>query len=186
MIRYRFRFSKEPRSDYINSLDFVKKILISNFELANTGKKYRFSLGPALPFGWYSECEYLDAVFLKREDNQFVRDIVEKNLPPDLRLIEVKTIPLHFPSIESACDLVEIMIEGERRFSDLILNSNFAEFFYDCFKRENSLHIFIYYRKVSRDIIKSIIDFLSADTKINKIVRKNMYWIDLNGNIKIF
>lgn len=186
MIRYRFRFAKEPRNDYINSLDYVKKILISNFELANNGKKYRFSLGPALPFGWYSECEYLDAVFLKREDPQLIKCVIEKNIPNDLKLIEVKTIPLHFPSIESACDLVEIVLEGERDFSDLVFDGSLTDFFYDCFKKSNNIHLLLYYKKTSREIIKSIIDFLSIDVKINKVIRKNMYWINLKGNIKTF
>lgn len=186
MIRYRFRFSKQASNNYTNSLDLVKKILVSNFELANNGKKYKFSLGPALPFGWESECEYLDAVFVKREDISFIRDLVEKNLPSDLKLVEIKTIPLHFPSIESACDVVEIILEGEKKFCDLVFESAFVSFVYDCFESDSGFHLLLYYKKISREVVKNIIDFLSTYVKINRIVRKNLYWIDLEGNLRKF
>lgn len=186
MIRYRFRFAIEARKDFMNPLDIVKRIFISNFELCKFSKRYKFSSGPALPFGWASESEYLDVFFTKREEEDYVRDIVEKNLPEGVRLLEFKTIPVYFPSVESCVDVVEVMIKGKRGFSDILFEGLFGEIIYDVIKKENTLTLFYYYRKTTREVLKNLMDLLAYDGGIESIVRKNIFWFDSKLNLRVF
>lgn len=186
MIRYRFRFALEAGKDFINSIDVVKKILISNFELYTFSKKYKFSLGLALPFGWASESEYLDAFFIKREDDSYIRSVIEKNLPQGLKLLGFKTIPIHFPSIESSADVVEVMIKGDRSFSDMLFDSVFTDMIYDVVRGSMTISFFLYHKKTTREILKNLIELISIDGGIKSIVRKNIYWIDSNLKLRVF
>ncbi len=187
MIRYRFRFAKDVDGEkgFIGGIDSIKRMFISNFDLYQTQKGYRFSFGPALPFGWASESEYVDVIFRKREDEGFVRDIIEKNIPEGFKLIGFKTIPLHFPSIESATDLMRIEIETFLEASELIFDGR-IDYFYDVHLRFKIIDFIVYYKKSSRDILKGFIEKIDSVLKIKRINRKNLYWLDSLNRIREF
>lgn len=188
MIRYRFLFSKEAEktSGFVNGVDSLRRMFISCFSLYSTSKKYRFSFGPALPMGWASEAEYVDVVFQKREDDKFIESVIEKNLPSSFRLIGFKTIPVHFPSVESAVDVIDVEIQTEKPICDIIMELDLKNAVYDIFYKSNIVRFMLYYKKISRDFLKSIIDKMDFGFIVKKITRKNLYWIDSRGRLKKF
>ncbi|MCX7905796.1 MAG: DUF2344 domain-containing protein [Elusimicrobiales bacterium] len=187
MIRYRLKFSKEPEfSKNIGTFDIIKNILIYNFEIYITNKRYKFSYGPALPYGWASDCEYLDVFFTKRENEKFVAEIINKNLPQGIKLVEVKTVPLYFPSVESATDVVEIEVEAEKNFDDLVIDSYFLDIFYDFLIKGNVINMFILYKKTSRYLFKELMDFFCFCVNVKKITRRNIYWFDSFNKLRTF
>ncbi|MGC8866781.1 MAG: DUF2344 domain-containing protein [Elusimicrobiales bacterium] len=187
MIRYRFRFAKDDNQGkgFVSSIESVKRMFALNFELYTTSKGARFSFGPALPFGWASESEYIDVIFKKRENEGFVRDIIEKNTPEGFRLIGFKTIPLYFPSVESATDIVEIEIETSDSVSELFFDGGF-DFIYDLRLNPKIINLLVYYKKASRNILRGMIERIDLLLKIKKITRKNLYWLDSYNRIRGF
>jgi hypothetical protein len=184
MIRYRFVFArKKPiKIGDGRTSDYLKNLFLDIFPVVED-KKGRFSFGPSLPLDFESESEYVDVYMKYRMEESVVKDLIEKNISEHYTILRFKTIPLYFPSVESVLDALEYEFYIDRDIDD--------EFFVDE-KRFKSKDIFDFrIKKSSFSIILSknvkISDFISFfdDYKFLRKIRKNLYWIDSNGNLRI-
>ncbi|HOJ85709.1 MAG TPA: DUF2344 domain-containing protein [Elusimicrobiales bacterium] len=186
MIRYRFIFSKSadcPITSFLKQIEYFRDFFVSNFDLHN-GKKTKFSFGPALPFGYESECEYVDVLLKNRMKEEEVKTIIDKNIGFGYSLLSFKTIPVHFPSVESVTDAIEYEIYPEEKIdADLILKSEYFEKKQILnFTQEKDILRVVLKKELS---LKTMIEKLMKDVKFKKIVGKKLYWQDLSGVFKI-
>jgi uncharacterized protein (DUF2344 family) len=186
MIRYRFVFAKKTPAKIGERRisDYLKTLFFENFPLCDS-KKGRFSFGPSLPLGFESESEYVDVYMERRLDEKYIRDMIEKNISSDYSLLRFKTIPLHFPSVESVVDAIEYVFHLDKSFGD--------EFLFVNIKGLNCSDIFDL--RVKNSVVGVILrkdikvgDFINVflrDFSIIRKIRKNLYWIDSNNRLRI-
>jgi len=201
IFRHRLILKKREEAismSYHDSLKYLKQEFLKKLPLASLGKRHKFSFGPALPFGYLSDAEYVDIYLSKRMDveeckkNSFLKDGY-------FEILSIKTIPIFFPSIDSSIDVIEyeILFEDILPYIDTInkemkndflifkedeteIKLNLKEFLfkYEIDKKRGILKLLINYRlgKTLRpdNILKSI--GLSLD--LVKIIRKKIYWLD--------
>ncbi|MBO8132035.1 MAG: TIGR03960 family B12-binding radical SAM protein [Candidatus Marinimicrobia bacterium] len=105
-IKFRIKYARDERFKYYSHHDitkiFVMALRKANLKLSFTkgfSQKPKLSLGFPLPFGCTSEAEYID-VYLKANIVD-LKDIINKNLPDGIRVIEVYGITPDTPSIYS-------------------------------------------------------------------------------------
>ena len=185
MIRYRFVFAKKTplKLGEGRTSDYLKSLFLDIFPVVKE-RKTRFSFGPSLPLNFESEAEYVDVYMSYRMDESYVKDMIEKNISSDYALLRFRTIPLYFPSVESILDAVEYEFYLEKDFG--------TEFFLDSNKSLKSLDVFDFkinglsFSVILKKGIK-ISDFITlfdCYTFLRRI-RKNLYWIDSNGNLRV-
>ncbi len=188
MIRYRFIFGKRVNAkeqSFLNQIEYFKNFFINTFNL-NNFKKLKFSFGPALGFGYESECEYVDVIFPQRINVEKMRMLVEKNLAEGYWLCDVRTIPLYFPAVESVVDGVEWEIVLPES-----INMDFVEGILKCFIGEEKILKYLINKNslivvLSKKLgIKNFLKDAFGDTKPQRIIRKKLYWKDLEGNYRI-
>lgn len=104
---YRFIYRKGELIKFLGHLDMVAVIhrafLIAGIPLAYSNgfnPHPRISFGPPLPSGVTGEREAFDAIMTESLSNDILS--VNKWLPDDLRLVEVKSLPPKLPSLNSS------------------------------------------------------------------------------------
>lgn len=186
MIRCRFIFGKNHEAvnlSFLKQIEYFKDFFISNFELHN-GKKSKFSFGPALPFGYESESEYVDVFMNERMNEDKIKIIIEKNLVCGYWLVNFKTIPVHFPSVESVTDAVEYEVLSSEKINENYLydiNENDKKFILKNDIKEKKLNIIL-----KKGIaFKVFTEKYFNQIKFEKIIRKKLYWQDVSGSFKV-
>lgn len=208
--RYRLRFSKTPCEaedmGFLSGQYSLRSFLIKTLPLSQTGKRARFSFGPALPRGYHSECEYVD-VWLK--ESVSMENLYKMlSFPPEgFHFMKAERIPIFFPSVISIDNVEEYDIEletideklkklfvenskavslklkypheeGEDEIVDII---NWLEKAYiDC----DVLRIFV--RRLNGKTLRPEIilkGLIGEEPKIRKILKKNIYWRDSLGGL---
>jgi len=184
MIRYRFVFAKKTplKIGEGRISDYLKSIFLELFPVVDD-KKNRFSFGPSLALNFESESEYIDVYMKYRMNEDFIIDLVEKNISDDYSLIRFRTIPLYFPSVESVLDAIgyEFYLDKEFNNEFLLDKSMFnVDGVLDFKIGKSSFYVIL--KKVIK--INDFINFFSNYNFLRRI-RKNLYWIDSKGNIRI-
>jgi radical SAM-linked protein len=115
----RLRFSKTGDVKFISHLEHVealrRAIRRSGLDIAFTGgfsPQIKASFGPPLIVGYESFCEYIDLSLASRQSLPEIKDAINKTLPTGYNLLEVKKIPLIFPSIEALVNMQEWRIKN--------------------------------------------------------------------------
>lgn len=107
MSKHRIKFSKTGMAKYISHLDllrcFTRSIMRAELPVKysqgfNPHQKITFSL--PLSIGVTSECEFVDIDFEDGTSHEEIREKLDKNLPPDISVLNVHDI------IKSANDIV--------------------------------------------------------------------------------
>jgi radical SAM-linked protein len=117
--RFRIRLSKTGQIKFISHLEQTevlrRAIRRSKLPTAFTGgfsPQIKASFGPPLPVGYESFCEYIDLSLVEKLDKNLVSEALSKTLPQGLKILDIKTIPINFDSIEALVNLVEYKLEN--------------------------------------------------------------------------
>ncbi|MDR1952773.1 MAG: TIGR03960 family B12-binding radical SAM protein [Elusimicrobiota bacterium] len=117
IMRVRLRFSKKGIVKYISHLEqievFRRVIRRSGLPIAFSAgfsPQIKASYGPPLTVGYESLSEYVDLCLIEKISLDQIRDAISKTLPESFSLLDIKHIPVFFPSIDSLVNLVEYKI----------------------------------------------------------------------------
>ncbi|MDR2773003.1 MAG: TIGR03936 family radical SAM-associated protein, partial [Elusimicrobiota bacterium] len=123
--KVRLRFSKKGTGKFISHMEqvdvFRRAIRRSGIPATWSGSNYRqlkASYSPPLPLGYESVSEYIDLNMTKKMPLLEIKEAVEKNLPQQFKLLDVKHAPLSFPSLVSLANLAEYTVEGSGATQD--------------------------------------------------------------------
>ncbi len=208
--RYRLRFSKSPFESYdkgfLSGQYSLRNFFIKTLPVAQISKRGKFSFGPALPRGYYSECEYVD-VWL--EKNISIRELnsILSSPPEGFRFMKAESIPNFFPSITSLDNVDEYEIELEtidERFKKKFIENLKTVSLKVSFSREEGVNETV---DIIKWIEKAYIDFdifrifvkrvngktlrpeiilkglIGEEPKIKRVLKKNIYWKDSSGGL---
>lgn len=75
-------------------------------------KQFKISFGPAVSVGHESLCEYADLETAAPVSSSEIERALSAALPEGFRLLELKKIPLFFPSLEQVLRVVHYRVEG--------------------------------------------------------------------------
>lgn len=190
MIKYRFVFSRkniDKDKSFLSQVNYLREMFRKNFCDYLNSKDIKVSFGPALPFGYESESEYVDIYLPQRLRDEEIIYIIEKNIWPEFSLIRFKTLPIHFPSVESLVDFIEYEIIYKENFDKKVLinfnqdNGFTPDMIYDVKIKDDTLNVIL--KKFTK--LDLFIKYFLAEINPIRIVRKNLYWMDLNKNLRI-
>jgi len=123
LYHYRARLTKLGNFRYISHLDFVRMLARafrrSKLPVVFTegfSPKVRMSLGPALPLGLESECEYLDFMLREALPEDRIMKTMNQDLPPEVQFKEIKRHLKKPASLNSSIRSVEYRIELPESF----------------------------------------------------------------------
>lgn len=118
--RVRIRFSREgagAEKTHLQQIDAIRRaIREANWPVsASQGKRpvMKISFGPAISVGVESLAEYCDVQLASRMDLKKAHQDLAAKLPEGYGVLEVKSIPRFFPSLEETINLVHVKIESE-------------------------------------------------------------------------
>lgn len=190
MIKYRFVFSKKNIDEdkgFLTRANYLREMFRKNFCDYLNIKDIKVSFGPALPFGYESESEYVDLYLGQRLKDEEIIYIIEKNISPEFSLIRFKTIPIHFPSIQSLVDFIEYEIIYKEKFDKKVLinfnqdNGFTIDMIYDVKIKDGIVNVIL--KKFTK--LELFIKYFLPEINPVKIVRKNLYWMDLKKNLRV-
>lgn len=207
--RYRIRFSLLPDFEVVDgfkSRDALKKVFLEKLPLSiNTGKA-KFSFGPTIAREHLSECEFVDVWLKARPKKEDFASFFD-SLPKGISFIKAYSIPVFFPAIE-AMDLIEeytlypkndisnlknifdknirlstfeITIEknGNKRKEDLFIWLHEAIW-------QNGREISVFMKRIKGRTIRpelAVQALAGSHVDFDKVVKKNMFWMDSSGNL---
>lgn len=115
--RYRLRFKRTGPArnlSHLQQIDALRRaISSSSWPVAKTASKKprpKISFGPAISVGYESYAEYCDADMEKRLDVNVSKDTLAPFLPEGFELLQAKSIPRFFPSLEQALNAAAYQI----------------------------------------------------------------------------
>jgi radical SAM family uncharacterized protein/radical SAM-linked protein len=130
VIRLRFRFGKKGIIKYISHLEqvevFRRAARRSGLPIAFTAgfsSQVKSSYGPPLSIGQESSSEYMELYFTEYISIETVKLAMSKVLPEGYNLIDIKKMPLSFPSIDRLVNVAEYKIKDI-----LVQQKNIEEF----------------------------------------------------------
>lgn len=209
--RYRLRFAKSPagspsESGFLSGQAALKKAFLEFLPLARTGKRHKFSFGPALPHNYYSECEYADVWLSERIEEKSLAEVFSR-LSGGFKFLKAESLPLFFPSVE-AVDTVEeyevftasLSEEQKQAFAANVKVSPLLVFWEDSSgeKKETDVSqwldkacltdygVRLFLKRVKGKSVRPelVLRGLSgAEAEIKKIVKKNIFWTDSAGRL---
>jgi radical SAM-linked protein len=87
----------------------------SNWPTSKSGgkrPKAKVSFGPAISVGYESMCEYCDVELNSRLDMKTGKEELQRHLPDGYMVMEVKSIPRFFPSLENSLNAVRYEVRS--------------------------------------------------------------------------
>jgi radical SAM family uncharacterized protein/radical SAM-linked protein len=119
IMRLRLRFSKKGAVRFISHLEqievFRRAARRSGLPIAFTAgfhPKVKSSYGPPLSVGQESSSEYMELYFTQKVNIESVRIRFSNVLPNGFKLLDVKNVPLSFPTIDAIANILEYEIRG--------------------------------------------------------------------------
>ncbi|MDR3281672.1 MAG: TIGR03960 family B12-binding radical SAM protein, partial [Endomicrobium sp.] len=119
VMRLRLRFSKKGVVRFISHLEQIevfrrvaRRSCLPVAFTAGFNPKVKSSYGPPLSVGQESSSEYMELYFTQKVDIESVRFEFSKVLPNGFALLDVKNMPLIFPSIGTLANILEYEIRG--------------------------------------------------------------------------
>jgi radical SAM family uncharacterized protein/radical SAM-linked protein len=121
VMRVRLRLSKKGIVRFISHLEqievFRRAIRRSKLPIAFTGgfsPNIKASYGLPLSVGQESLSEYIDLYLIEKVSLEEIKDNISKVLPSGFNLLDVKRVPLYFPSIDSLINAAEFKVYNAR------------------------------------------------------------------------
>jgi radical SAM family uncharacterized protein/radical SAM-linked protein len=118
MTRFRLRFSKKGAVRFVSHLEqievFRRAARRSNLPVAFTAgfsPQVKSSYGPPLSVGHESSCEYMELYFTQKVSAEDVKTEFLDALPNGFKLLDLKKVPLVFPSIDILSNVAEYKIK---------------------------------------------------------------------------
>jgi radical SAM family uncharacterized protein/radical SAM-linked protein len=118
VMRLRFCFSKKGIVKFISHLEQIevlrRTIRRSGLPIAFTAgfsPQIKSSYGPPLSIGYESTSEYMELYFTQKVYIKEVKRKLEKELPKGFKLLDVKKMPLTFPSMDILSNIAEYKIQ---------------------------------------------------------------------------
>lgn len=115
-LRVARRGSDASSLSHLHQIEALRKALdLSKWPVAKTqGKRpqVKASFGPAISVGYESEAEYCDVELNGRLDFKTCTESFNKNLPEGYSLMQVRSIPRFFPSLEKTINVAEFEIHS--------------------------------------------------------------------------
>jgi radical SAM-linked protein len=115
--RYRLRFKRTGPAralSHLQQIDALRRaIAASAWPVAKTASKKprpRIAFGPAISVGYESYAEYCDVDMEKRVDVQTSKEALAPFLPEGFELLQAKSIPRFFPSLEQTLNAASYQI----------------------------------------------------------------------------
>ncbi len=116
-LRVRFKFSKTGKAVFLSHLDLIRIISLA-IRRAKLPVAYsrgfhptpRISFGPALPLGMEGHAEYMDMDLTQEITTQELIEIINRNLPAGIKLLEANHIPCKARSLMSVINEAEYHI----------------------------------------------------------------------------
>ncbi|GAB4030793.1 MAG: hypothetical protein Fur0012_07290 [Elusimicrobiota bacterium] len=209
--RYRLRFAKSPagspsESGFLTGQAALKKAFLEFLPLARTGKRHKFSFGPALPHDYYSECEYADVWLSERIEVKSLAEVFSR-LSGGFKFIKAESLPLFFPSVEAVDTTEEYEIftaalsEGQKqafavnvKVSPLLIcwkgpsgekkEADISQWIEKAYLKDDGAIIFLKRIKGKSVRPELVIKGLAGlEVEIKKIVKKNIFWTDSTGRL---
>ncbi|MBT3955263.1 MAG: DUF2344 domain-containing protein [Elusimicrobiaceae bacterium] len=208
---YKFRIRYEKKGDltklsHLETISLFRKVILEEgwqfYSAKRAENQPRMSFGNALSAEYESECEYVD-IFL-------IQKVLEKELFSSFKkhniiVLDVKKIPFNFPSIESLTSVVEYEVSGKFETDEKSLNKflNKKEIQIKREKEDKTIEfdakeqiismvlkgnkILIRLKLVATVNVKVEELFFSwlGENKELKIVKKNIFWQNSNGELRI-
>ncbi|MDR1784697.1 MAG: TIGR03960 family B12-binding radical SAM protein [Endomicrobium sp.] len=119
VMRLRLRFSKKGMVRFISHLEqirlFRRLLRRSGLPIAFTAgfsPKVKLSCGPPLSLGYESSSEYIEFCFTKKINIEDVESSFLKLLPIGFKLLDIKRIPLNFPSMDILSNVAEYEVKN--------------------------------------------------------------------------
>ena len=116
--RVRLRFSRKGETRFLSHLEqievFRRAIRRAGLPLVFTSGFHpqpKAAFGPAISVGYESQSEYMELDLFRRVELPEITQMLNNVLPPDFELIEVKRVPLFFPSFDSLVNVAEYRIQ---------------------------------------------------------------------------
>ncbi|MFH1378709.1 MAG: TIGR03960 family B12-binding radical SAM protein [bacterium] len=117
--RVRLRFTRFGPARFLSHLEqitvFRRLLRRADIPLAYTlgfHPQPRISFGPAISVGYSSDAEYVDVELVQKIDLSEITRLITAQLPEGFKLLQVKRIPVFFPSLESTVNQVLYHVEG--------------------------------------------------------------------------
>ncbi len=208
---YKFRIRYEKKGEIEKSSHQEIRNLFNDVIIESGLKFYgskrsdeipRTAFGSALSLGYTSECEYTDIYLLEKIDLKTLQKEFKKK---DINILSMEQIPFNFPSIESLCSVIEYEVSGDFKKDEKGLKEflDKKEIIITKAKEEKTIKfnarpqivsmefvgdkIFIKLKIVegsNAKVEQIFFSWLGEDTKL-KILKKNMYWLASEGELKI-
>jgi radical SAM-linked protein len=114
MIRLRITFAKTPAMRYTGHLD-LHRAWERTFRRAGLPLAYsqgfnphpRLNLASALPLGFTGEAEVIDAWLDEDLPLSQVQSALQPALPPGLQLVQIESVDLHLPALQTVLEASE-------------------------------------------------------------------------------
>jgi len=117
--KLRVMYAKKDKMRQTSHLDTVNTIRScvrkSGLQVAQSGgvnPRLRIAFGPPLPAGYTSECEVFDIEVVRRIPPDEAKTLLAANFPAGIEVINVSSVPLLSPPIDSVLNCVRYVIEG--------------------------------------------------------------------------
>jgi radical SAM-linked protein len=119
LMRVRLRFSKKGALKFISHLEQIEALrrairrssLPAAFS-AGFSPQIKASFGPPLPVGYESLSEYVDLSLTENIAESEIKQAISKTLPLGFELLDVKRIPVSFPSSDALANIAEFKISN--------------------------------------------------------------------------
>lgn len=115
--RVRVRLSRSGPAvslSHLQQIETLRKALEkSNWPTSKSGgkrPKAKVAFGPAISVGYESTCEYCDVELVSRLDMKTGKEELQKHLPEGYAVLDVKSIPRFFPSLENSLNAVRYVV----------------------------------------------------------------------------
>jgi radical SAM-linked protein len=148
--RVRLRFSRQgagAEKSHLQQIDVIRRALReAGWPVSESQAKrpvMKISFGPAVSVGLESLAEYCDVQLSARMDFKKAQDDLSAKLPAGYHVMEIKSIPRFFPSLEESINLSHVTVE-----SDLLAGSEprWADF-------EKAVSFPVVKKKGDRDVV---------------------------------
>ncbi|MDR1928831.1 MAG: TIGR03960 family B12-binding radical SAM protein [Endomicrobium sp.] len=119
VMRLRFRFSKKGIIRFVSHLEqievFRRAVRRANLPVAFTlgfSPQIKSSYGPPISVGQESSSEYMELNFTQEVNIRNIKLKLSKMLPTGFKILDIKKIPLNFPSIDILSNVAEYKIKN--------------------------------------------------------------------------
>lgn len=117
--RLRLRFSRRGRARFLSHLEqidvlrrVIRRAALPAAFTSGFNPQVKASFGPAVSVGYESDSEYMELDLVKRVEPAEAGAKIRNSLPEGFDIVDVKKVPLFFPSLDSLLNIAKYRIEA--------------------------------------------------------------------------